>query len=290
MIAPWLMPGLPAAKIAALCVRKEYCPEAGAVRHAGEMRVAMASSKRPSLRLVAAKGLFFTGAAQAYRILIGFATSVLLVRMLAPADFGLVAMVSSCVAFVGLVQNLGLTQATIQREDISHGQASGLFWVSLGFSTFLAFGLAALAPAIAHFFNDGRVTNLAIAFSLLVVFGGLQAQQLALMNRALRFKALAAIDVFATTASALVGVTAAWLTKSYWSLFLANLASIIVGAACAWGFSGWRPGRPAFEGQFKEIFSFGSGISGFNLVNYFARNADNLLIGRFYGSEQLGFL
>ena len=55
-----------------------------------------------------------------------------------------------------------------------------------------------------------------------------------------------------------------------------------------WTLSGWRPGRPSFEGQFNELFHIGAGVTGFNIVNYFSRNADNLLIGRYYGAVQLG--
>jgi polysaccharide transporter, PST family len=56
-----------------------------------------------------------------------------------------------------------------------------------------------------------------------------------------------------------------------------------------WIVCSFRPGWPSFEGEFTHIMRFGSGISGFNIVNYFGRNADNLLIGKFYGSEQLGY-
>jgi PST family polysaccharide transporter len=229
-----------------------------------------------------------TGIAQACRVGLSFASGVVLARLLKPEDFGLIAMVSSCVAFVGLIQDLGLAQATIQRDRISRAQASALFWLSVGASILLALALAASAPFIALFFRDPRLIGLTLAFAALVVIGGAQSQQFALLNRELRFEALAGIDVLVATISAAAAIAVAWLTASYWALFVASLASALSSLICVWIVCSFRPGRPSFEGDFKEIVHFGSGVSGFNLVNYFARNADNLLIGRFYGGEQLG--
>jgi PST family polysaccharide transporter len=239
-------------------------------------------------RAHATRGAVLIGLTQAYRIALSFVSTVVLARLLTPLDFGVIAMVSSCVAFVKLIQDLSLNQATIQRERISPAQISALFWLSTAFSLLLALLLAACAPAVAWFFGEPRLTKLTIAFAALVFIGGGQSQHFALLNRELKFKTLAAIDVLGATTSVLVGIAVAWLTASYWALFFSNLATSLVGLVCVWIVCSFRPGRPSFEGDFKDIMQFGSGVSGFNIVNYFARNADNLLIGWSYGGEQLG--
>jgi PST family polysaccharide transporter len=243
----------------------------------------------PPMRAKATKGAAFTGVAQVYRTAINFASSIVLARLLTPADFGLVAMVSSCVALVTLIQDLGLNQATIQRERISQKQMSALFWISAVVSLALAALLAVSAAGIAWFFGDSRLTPLTIAFAGIVALGGLQSQQLALMNREFRFKGLALIDVLAATTGVAAGIIVAWSTGSYWALFAFSLVTTITSVLFAWIFCAFRPGAPSFEGEFREIAGFGSGVSGFNIVNYFARNADNVLIGKFYGGEQLGY-
>jgi polysaccharide transporter, PST family len=241
-----------------------------------------------AMRARAASGAVVTGAAQIYRTGVNFASSILLARLLTPADFGLMAMLGSCVGIVAMVQDLGLTQAIIQRPVISRAQMSAMFWLSVGTSLVIAISLALCAPGIAWFFKEPRLVFLTVAFSLVVALGGTQSQQFALMNREFRFKSLAVIDILTTTAGAIAGVAVAWLTSSYWSLFTATLVSAVTSTACVWIMCSFRPGPPSFEGDFREIVSLGSGVSGFNIVNYFARNADNVLIGRFYGSEQLG--
>jgi polysaccharide transporter, PST family len=244
--------------------------------------------QRPVERMQAAEGAILTGIGQMCKVGLSFVSSVLLARLLTPADFGLMAMVSTAVALVALVQDLGLNQATIQRERISQAQISALFWLSTGFSLVLALLLVASAPLVAWFFGDSRLTLLTVGFALVVFVGGSQSQQFALLNREMRFKALAAIDLLGAGVSAVVGVSVAWLTSSYWALFASAVASVLTGLCCVWIFCDFRPRRPSFEGEFGEIVRFGSGVSGFNVVNYFARNADKLLLGRFYGGDSLG--
>jgi polysaccharide transporter, PST family len=246
------------------------------------------TTQQPGSRAQVARGAALTGIAQAYRIGLSFVSGVLLARLLTPADFGLIAMVSTCVGFVAVVQDLGLNQATIQRKELSHAQTSALFWLSSGSSLVMAVAFAACAPLLAMFFGDSRVVDLTIAFAFLILLGGGQSQQFAMLNRQLRFKTLAVIDVLGATGSAVASVTIAWLTSSYWALFAASMTSTLIGFVGIWIASGFRPVRPSFEGNFKEIVRFSSGVAGFNAVYFFARSTDNLLIGRFYGSEQLG--
>jgi PST family polysaccharide transporter len=244
---------------------------------------------QPNARAHVTRSALVTGVAQSYRVGVNFLSGIILARLLLPADFGLVAIVMTCLAFVALIQDLGLNQAVIQRERISHAQLSALYWISLVFSVVVALVFAASAPLIASFFGDSRIIGLTLAFAFLIVLGGAQSQPYAVLNRELRFKTLAGVDILGSTVSTTVGVTVAWVTSSYWALFAASLASVLSSLVSVWIVCSFRPGRPSFEGEFRDIIKFGSGVSGFNIVNYFARNADNLLIGKFYGSEQLGY-
>jgi PST family polysaccharide transporter len=109
------------------------------------------------MRARAASGAAFTSAAQIYRMGISFGSGVLLARLLTPADFGLIAMFSTCVSLIVGIQDLGLNQAIIQRPMITKAQVSALFWLSLGFSVVLAVTLALSAPAIVWFYDDSTV-------------------------------------------------------------------------------------------------------------------------------------
>jgi polysaccharide transporter, PST family len=242
----------------------------------------------PSTRKIAAKGATVIVAAQMLRLGVNFIAGIALARLLKPADFGLLAAVWTYLTFASVIQDLGMNLATIQRPKISHRQMSALFWISTGFSVALAVVVIISAPVVGWFFRDSRVISLTMASSVLIVLGGVQSQNQALMNREMRFKSLALIDVLTATISAGIGIAVAWITLSYWALVAASIGGGLTSVIATWALSRWRPGRPSFEGQFREIVGLGVGVTGAKIVNYFARNADNLLIGRYYGPEQLG--
>src|SRR5262249_31973353 len=157
---------------------------------------------------------------------------------------------------------------------------SGLFWISAGSGLMFAVVLTLLAPGVAWLFGDERLTPLMAVFAMTVAVGGFQSQLLALMNRQFRFKALAAIEITATTAGVIAGLATAWFTSSHWALVAPSIAASIISLTCACIFSQFRPSSPSFEGDFRQIFQFCSGVSGYNIANYLARNADNFLIGK----------
>ncbi|TIU36398.1 MAG: lipopolysaccharide biosynthesis protein, partial [Mesorhizobium sp.] len=95
--------------------------------------------------------------AQGFKMVIQFLSVIILARLLLPEDFGLVASVGPIVAFVGLLQNLGLQQALVQRKDISDRQLNQVFWISALVGLGSAVVVAALAPAIAGFYGDQRM-------------------------------------------------------------------------------------------------------------------------------------
>ncbi len=79
------------------------------------------------------------------------------------------------------------------------------------------------------------------------------------------------------------------VSPSYWAIFAGTLAGSVIGTALTWVFSGWLPSLPALAPDARGLLGFGAGITGFNLTNFFARNLDNVLIGRVWGSVELGF-
>lgn len=248
----------------------------------------MVSGEGADYGRAARRGVAYTGVAQAARLVIGFASGIVLARLLTPEDFGLVAMLSPAVAFVGLIQDMGLGQATIQRERITKREVDTLFWVTCALSIVLAAVLALAGPALAGFFREPQVAPLAIAFAGLVVIWSLSTQPVALLSREMRFKELAVIDVAAAALGLLVGAAVAYVFRTYWALLAGMLASALVSVVGTWAVLRFRPGRPSFGAGIGEILGFGGSVSGFNVLNFFARNADAVLIARAWGAFELG--
>ncbi|HTK47674.1 MAG TPA: lipopolysaccharide biosynthesis protein [Gemmatimonadaceae bacterium] len=234
------------------------------------------------------RGGALTLIAQAAQFILSMAGTVVLARLLTPQDYGLIGMVTVVTGFLTLFKDLGLSQATVQREELTHGQTTNLFWVNVGASTLIALVAASLAPLIARFYGEPRLTSITMVLALGFVFGGFTVQHQALLTRQMRFGLLAASSVIAAILGLAVGIVLAWRGASYWALVGQQLTVALVTAAAAWIFCDWRPGLPSRGSGVRELVAFGGNITGFNVVNYFARNGDNLLIGKVWGPAALG--
>ncbi len=235
------------------------------------------------------RGAGATALSQAAQVATQIASVLILSRLLEPGDFGLLAMIAPVVGLLGMLQDFGLVQATVQKPGLRREEVNFLFWVNVAASSGMALVLVALSPLVAAFYGEPRVGPLTAAMALPMILGALGAQHLALLNRRMEFGRLALVTVAGAVAT--LGVAIAWalVSPSYWALFAGSLAGAALSTALAWGFSRWRPGRPRGAEGARDLLGFGAGITGFNFANFFARNLDNVLIGRVWGEAQLGF-
>lgn len=234
-------------------------------------------------------GAASTFVAQGLRFVLMLGSQIVLAHLLNPSDFGLVAMIAPVLTFVQIFNELGLSQATIQRAEITHEELSGLFWINTAISAALALIMGLCAPLVAWFYGQPHLTAICVCIAGLLVLSGLTTQQIALMNRRMQFTSLATIDVSCSAAAIAVGILSAWCGMGYWSLVMmqaANSATILV---MSWILSGWRPSRPRRTDGMGSMLRFGGHLTGYNLINFAGSNLDAVLIGKVAGSVALGF-
>ena len=234
------------------------------------------------------RGGAVTIASQAAKFILHTGSTAILARLLTPADFGLIAMVSVFTGFVNLFKDLGLSMATIQKKDITHQQVSNLFWVNIAMSCLLMGIAAAISPFVARFYGEPRLIPITIAIGCTFIFGGLIAQHTALMRRQMRFRTLAVIEIVAMAASIAAAVIAAFSGMTYWSLVIMTAVRGMVNVVLVWWQSPWRPGRPVRGSGVRPMLAFGGNLTGSNVLGYLTRNADNFIIGYTLGSASLG--
>jgi len=234
------------------------------------------------------RGGAVTIAAQGATFFLGMASTVVLARLLTPQDFGLIAMVTAVTGFVMMFKDMGLSMATVQKDEINHAQISTLFWINVGLSLCVMLVIAALAPAIAWFYGEPRLTWITLALAGAFIFSGLTIQHQALLRRNMRFGTLALTHIVSMLVGIIVAIIAAWYGAGYWALVIMRLAAAIAGAIAVWVACGWRPGLPVRRSGVRKMLAFGGNLTGFNFINYFARNLDNVLIGWRWGSGPLG--
>lgn len=246
------------------------------------------SGRAGSLGRSALRGSVLMGLAQAGKMAVTMASIVILARLLAPEDFGLVAAISPLVAFVGLFRNLGLQQALVQRKSVEPAHLNQAFWISLwvGLAASLVVFLA--APAVGAFYGDPRLVPLVRVASLSLVLGSLTTVPIALLSRRFAFGVIAAQELAMALAALGLAVAGAIAGLDAMALVAGTVGAAAAGLALVWGFAPYRPGRPVLTAD-GALMRFGANLTGFNLVNFFSRNADNVLIGRFAGMAALGF-
>lgn len=226
---------------------------------------------------------------QACRLALLFGLQVVLARLLTPEDFGLFAVVSSIITFFSLFNDLGLPMATVQRREISHEQVSLLFWLNVSWGVALAIIAAASARPFARLYGEPRLAPIIVALSAGFVFVGLGSQHRALLRRQMRFTSLALVDLLSLLLGAGLAVALARLGFRYWALVHMRLATAGFAALGLLLACGWRPGRPRLAAQVRPLLAFGTHLTGFDVMAFVIRNADNLLIGWYRGPRALGF-
>ncbi|MFX0198499.1 MAG: lipopolysaccharide biosynthesis protein [Candidatus Hodarchaeota archaeon] len=234
------------------------------------------------------RGGLSTMAGESISFILRIVSLVVLARLLMPEQFGLIAMITALTNFALMFKDLGLSTATIQRKDINREQVSTLFWINVGFGTLIMFIVVALSPVIAWFYGEQRLVMISVALSTSFFFSGLTVQHQALLNRQMRFGRLACVKILSITLSIIVGISLALQGFEYWALVWKNVSITAFAAVGIWLMCRWWPGLPKRRPGVSAMLRFGRDITGYNIINYFSRNLDKILIGRFWGAGPLG--
>ena len=225
---------------------------------------------------------------KALRLAIYLAGFSRLTRLLDDPDFGLMAMAAVVVAFVEIFRHLGLSEATVQRKRLTPELVNAAFWANASVALIAAVAIAASAPLLVAIYNEPRLYGIVPALGGTLLVASLGVQHEALLQRAMRFRALAVSDVVAQTAGLIVGVSAAEAGWGYWSLVAMHAAIAATHVAVVWVACPWRPGLPRRADGLRDMLHFGGFVTAHNVMNYVSRQVDDLLIGWRWRAGPLG--
>jgi len=241
-----------------------------------------------ALQRLAVRGATVTVLSQSLAFAIQMIATVILARLLTPADFGLLAMVSTFSLLLANFGPIGFTEAVLQREEIDHALASNLFWINLGLGILLTIGFAAAGRLLARFYGDPRVAPVAVTMSVTIFFSSVSVQHLALLKRAMRFSALSTNDILARALSVAVSILLGWEAWGYWALVAGAVTLPLATSIGAWTLCRWVPGLPRHVVGTVPMVRFAINTYGRFVLNYFRHNLDNLLVGWRFGPQPLG--
>jgi PST family polysaccharide transporter len=226
--------------------------------------------------------------AQVVNFWLRLATLMILARLLDPDDFGLIGMVTAFTGALGLFRDFGLSSAAIQRATITEEQVSTLFWLNLLIGGCLGTVALAMGPAIAAFYREPRLNGITAVLALGFVFNSAGLQHASLLQREMRFTALAVINGLSLLVAGAVGIAAAIGGLGYWALVAMAVVAPAFTSGASWLVSGWIPGKPRRGTGVGSMIHFGGILTMNSLVQYASSNLDKVLVGRFLGVDALG--
>jgi O-antigen/teichoic acid export membrane protein len=245
--------------------------------------IAIPDLKRRTLRGGVAK---LCGQALSFGLRVGF--MIILARLLAPADFGLVAMVAVVTGIYSLFTTAGLSSATVQKANITADQVSTLFWINVLIGTAFALICVVTAPVLVAFYREPRLFAITVTLAAGFLFTGAGVQHLALLQRQLRYVNVTMIEALSQLASSAIGIALALAGFGYWALVAAAITAPGITTICAWIATGWIPGRPRWNAGIRSMLHFGGTVTLNGLFVYVGYNLEKVLLGRFWGADALG--
>jgi O-antigen/teichoic acid export membrane protein len=241
------------------------------------------------LRRSAVRGAGMAIAGQASNFIVQIGSVVVLARLLTPADFGIVTMVTTFGLLFRSFGMNGFTELIMQREDLTDSLASNLFWIEIGIGALLTLVFAALGPLLARFYHDPTVAPVAALMSLSIGIGCIGWIHMGLLQRALQFRTTAIINFAGQVALVITSIALAVAGWHYWALVWGIIAQTVVVAAGAWMMCRWVPGRPQSVPGTGSGLKFVASVYSHFAFSYSTRNTDNLLVGWRFGAQSLGF-
>jgi teichuronic acid exporter len=249
----------------------------------------IAPAPSESLRKRSIDALLWSTADTGGRQALQFLVSVILARLLSPAEFGLLGMLSVFLAVAQSFVDSGFGSALIQRSDISEADKSTVFFFNLAAGGVMAACLYLAAPWIAAFYKEPPLTALSRFMALNLLIGAFSSVQVALLARELNFRTPWKVGMIATAVSGGVAIWMATHGFGVWSLAVQMVASTLLTAILLWTLCAWKPRWIFRTESLRRLFGFGSKVLAAGLINTVFERTQLLLIGKTFNPVELGY-
>lgn len=235
------------------------------------------------------KGIKWSVIDQIVRQFIILIVSAVLSRLLSPSEFGLLGMVTVAIGFLQIFKDFGLGASIIQQTQPSKISINSVFWANIGIGCLLCIILLLVAPAIADFYKEPRLTLLTVAMAGIFLIGSLEIVPDALIRKAMDFRSYFFRNLGSLLLSGVVGIALALSGWGVWALVGQTLFATLTRVVINFKLSKWRPSFQFSSRELKSHLRFSLPLLGENSINYWVRNIDNLLVGKILGAGALGY-
>lgn len=221
-----------------------------------------------------------------FKMLVQLINVIYLAKIIPPAEYGIMAMALVIINLGILLRDLGTSAAIIQKS-LSQDLVNTVFWLNSFMGLALAIIVAVSAPFVSSFYGQVKLFPVLILLSITFPLSSCAATHLALLERESRFKTISFIEVSSSIIAVIVAITMANMGFGVFSLVGQAIILNLMSAIQFWRASKWRPYFKQFINldELRSIFGFSANLSLFNFINYFSRNTDSFIIGKFFCSN-----
>lgn len=221
--------------------------------------------------------------------LVTFIVSIVLARILAPEDYGTIALVTVFTTILQVFVDSGLGTALIQKKEADDLDFSSVFFFNFAVCLILYIGMFIAAPFIAEFYNDSSLTSVVRVISLTIVISGVKGIQQAYVSRNMMFKRFFFSTIGGTIFSAVFGIVLAYQGFGVWALVAQQLSNTAIDTLILWLTVKWRPKLMFSLNRLKTLLVFGWKLLVSALLDTCYNNLRNLIIGKMYSSADLAY-
>lgn len=220
---------------------------------------------------------------------ISFIVTIVLARMLAPEEYGVIALITVFITVLQVFVDSGLGNALIQKRDADDLDFSTVFYTNIAFCGMLYIFLFLYAPFIAMFFDDMSLTPLIRVLGITIIISGVKNVQQAYVSRNMMFKKFFFSTLGGTIAAAVVGISMAVLRCGVWALAAQQITNIAIDTIILWFTVKWRPKRAFSMDRLLGLFFYGWKLLISTLIDVIYNNLTELIIGKIYSSADLAY-
>lgn len=221
--------------------------------------------------------------------LVTFIVSIVLARILAPEDYGKIALITVFTAIMQVFVDSGLGTALIQKKDADDLDFSSVFYFNFAICLILYTVMFLLAPFIANFYRDETLVPIIRVISLTIVISGVKGIQQSYVSRNMLFKRFFFATLGGTVFSAALGIGMAYAGAGVWAIVAQQLSNTTIDTLILWITVKWRPKKAFSWDRLKKLLSFGWKMLASSLLDTIYNNLRNLVIGRIYSSADLAY-
>ena len=242
-----------------------------------------------TLKEKTAQGLLWGGLNSGIQQLVGLAFGIVLGRLLAPSDYGMMAMISIFSLVATALQDSGFRTALTNIEHPKHEDYNSVFWFNIIMASSLYVILFLAAPLIGEYYHTPRVVPLCRYAFLSIVIASFGTAQSAYLFKHLRAKQQAEAGALAVILSSMTGVGMAFAGMAYWSLATQGLVYVGINTLLQWHFSPWRPSIHGITfAPVRRMFRFSCKILATTIMIHVNNNVLNILLGHYFTPRDTG--